>query len=314
MGTTIDLNELALFLRVADTGSFTRAARDLGVPTSTVSRAVARLEEKLDVRLLHRTTRRVALTAEGTTLVDSTALPLATIRDAAAELSDRRREPHGVLRITAPSDLAEPIVADAVAKYVGRYPDVRVEVELTSRVVDLVREGFDIALRAGKLEDSSLTARKVGDMDLELYASPTYLTRRGHPKSVAELPAHDLVLFRPRDGKAIWTLDGPDGQTKLEARGRIGGGDFNFILAAIRAGGGIGLLPSVVASYHSHGGGIVRVLPKHASRGGGALHLVYPSTRHIPAKVTAFRDLVFEGCAGTKAQTRTRRGAAAAAE
>jgi DNA-binding transcriptional LysR family regulator len=311
MGTTIDLNELALFLRVADTGSFTRAARDLGVPTSTVSRAVARLEEKLDVRLLHRTTRRVALTAEGTTLVDSTALPLATIRDAAAELSDRRNEPHGVLRITAPSDLAEPIVADAVARYVARYPDVRVEVELTSRVVDLVREGFDIALRAGKLEDSSLTARKVGDLDLELFASPAYIARRGQPKSPAELPAHDLVLFRPRDGKTVWTLDGPDGETHVEARGRIAGGDFNFILAAIRSGGGIGLLPAVVAVYHSHGGGIVRVLPKYASRAGGALHLVYPSTRHIPAKVTAFRDLVFEGCAGGKAQ-RGRRGAAAA--
>jgi DNA-binding transcriptional LysR family regulator len=276
-----------------------------------VSRAVARLEEKLDVRLLHRTTRRVALTAEGSTLVDSTAIPLATIRDAAAELADRRDEPHGVLRITAPSDLAEPIVADAVARYVARYPGVRVEVELTSRVVDLVREGFDIALRAGKLEDSALTARKVGDMDLELFASPAYIARRGEPKGPAELPSHDLVLFRPRDGKAIWSLDGPDGATKVEARGRIAGSDFNFILAAIRAGGGIGLLPSVVALYHSHAGGIVRVLPKYASRGGGALHLVYPSTRHIPAKVTAFRDLVFEGCVASRQRARGR-GAAAA--
>jgi DNA-binding transcriptional LysR family regulator len=313
MGTTIDLNELALFLRVADTGSFTRAARDLGVPTSTVSRAVARLEEKLDVRLLHRTTRRVALTAEGSTLVDSTALPLATIRDAAAELADRRDEPHGVLRITAPADLVEPFVADAVARYVARYPGVRVEVELTSRVVDLVREGFDIAVRAGNLEDSSLTARKVADMDLELFASPAYLARRGEPKSAAELPAHDLVLFRPRDGRTVWKLEGPDGAVSIDARGRIAGGDFNFILAAIRSGGGIGLLPSVVALYHAHSNGIVRVLPKYKSSAGGALHLVYPSTRHVPAKVTAFRDVVFEGCKSA-ANARTRGRGVAAAE
>jgi DNA-binding transcriptional LysR family regulator len=311
MGTTIDLNELALFLRVADTGSFTRAARDLGVPTSTVSRAVARLEEKLDVRLLHRTTRRVALTADGSTLVDSTAGPLATIRDAAAELADRRDEPHGVLRITAPGDLVEPIVADSVARYVARYPEVRVEVELTSRVVDIVREGFDVAVRAGKLEDSSLTARKIGEMDLELYASPAYIARRGQPKSAADLTSHDLVLFRPRDGSTVWKLDGPDGPVTIEARGRISGGDFNFILAAIRAGGGIGLLPSVVALYNAQSPGIVRVLPKYKSTAAGALHLVYASTRHVPAKVTAFRDLVFEGC---KSTVRQRRGGAAAAE
>src|SRR5262245_23005638 len=185
MDATIPLDDLSMFVRVMEAKSFSAAARELRLPTSTLSRAVARLEDRIGAQLLVRTTRSLAPTAEGAALFEGAHGPLHALRDLARMAPFGRDAPQGVLRLTAPNDIGEGFVADVVARFTARYPAVRVEVELTARTVDLAAEGFDVALRAGYLRDSSLVARKLGEMPGFLFASPPYVGRRGFP----EVPA-----------------------------------------------------------------------------------------------------------------------------
>jgi DNA-binding transcriptional LysR family regulator len=293
MDATIPLDDISMFVRVMEAKSFSAAARDLRLPTSTLSRAVARLEDRLGAQLLVRTTRTLAPTAEGSALFEAAVEPVRALRDLGRAAPFGRDAPQGTLRITAPNDLGDSLVADVVTRFTARYPSVRVEVELTARTVDLVAEGSDLALRAGSLRDSSLVARRVGDLPGKLYASPIYVTRRGMPESPADLAAHDCVLFRSRSGKATWRIDDGGGLTSVEVTGRIAGDDFMFLRSAMRAGAGIGILPHLLAQGDLTRGLLVPVLPRFRTRS-GALHVVYPQARHVPAKVTAFRDFVVE--------------------
>src|SRR5690606_6546569 len=181
MSATIDLNDLASFVRVADAGSFSRAARSAGVPTSTMSRAVQRLEEALGVSLLQRTTRKVALTREGSFLREQSVGALGALSSATQAVIDLQDQPQGLLRIAGPPDLGHVLFAELLARFGERYPAVQLEVELSARLVDLVGEGFDVALRAGSLRDSSLVARKLTELAGLLVASPAYVQRLGLP-------------------------------------------------------------------------------------------------------------------------------------
>jgi len=289
---TAALDDLALFSRVVELGSFAELARELGVPTSTVSRAVARLEAEMEVRLLHRTTRTLRTTAEGAALYARVQPALATLRTALRDAATSETEPRGPLRITAPTDLGATLVADMLCEFTAAYPGVSVEVSLTQRVVDLVREGFDLALRAGRLRDSSLVARRVGSLTAQLFASPRYLERRGTPRTLADLRGHDLILFRGRDGVANWKLKrGARESVTVEAHGRISGDDFLFVRESVIAGAGIGLMPRLICARALGEGDLVQVLEPWEEQGGN-LAIVYPSSRHVPAKVTAFRDFL----------------------
>jgi DNA-binding transcriptional LysR family regulator len=312
--TELDLNDLAVFVRVVEQGGFAKAARELRVPTSTVSRTVARLEEAVGARLLQRTTRSVQQTDEGRALFESVAPALASLVHAARSIESPDTEPRGKLRITAPNDLGSTFIAKVAAGFVAKYPQVEVEFELTPRVVNLVQEGFDLAIRAGRLVDSALVARRVGDVGAQLFASPAYLERHGTPESLADLADHACVLFRPRDGSATWNLEhAATGETvEVIVRGRLGGDDFSFIRTAVLAGAGIGLVPRVLTHQDVTDGSLVRLLPDYAMRGGGAFHIVYPSSRHIPARVTAFRDFLIEAFSACGAQFRSEPQAAKA--
>jgi DNA-binding transcriptional LysR family regulator len=180
-----------------------------------------------------------------------------------------------------------------IVDFTRRYPRVQVALSLTSRLVDLVGEQFDIALRAGKLEDSSLVARKVAAVDLALYASAEYLDRRGRPKTLAELATHDCLLNRSRGGGGTWTLHGPQGEEHVEVSGPIQADAMFFLMDAALAGGGIALLPQDVADAEYRARRLERVLPEHALRG-GAYYLLMPSSRLIPAHVVLFRDFLLE--------------------
>src|SRR5215208_3881130 len=194
----MDLNLLTLFEAVARTSSFSAAAKELGIPKSSASRGVARLEEELDLQLLFRTTRHVSLSAAGTALYDRMAPLLRSVKAALGELPEREEEPAGELRVTAPVDLGILFLAEMVTRYTARHPAVSVDLHLTGRVVDLVGEGFDVALRvATKLQDSTLIVRRAAPVVLHLFASPLYLARRGTPRAEADLDDHDWVLFRP---------------------------------------------------------------------------------------------------------------------
>ncbi len=278
----IDLNLVRAFVGVHETGSFSAAAERLGVPRSTVSRAVSALEEATGVLLFHRTTRKVTTTAAGVALFDRVAPSLATLEVSLSDLPDAVEAPTGTLRLTTSVDLGTAVLAEAVARFTARYPEARVEVHLGRAVVDLVREGFDLALRSapGPLRDSSMVARKIGVVAMQLYASPAYLGRRGTPRSLAELQGHESVaLSGARD-------------SPLDAA-RIVCDDKFFAREVMRGGGGIGLLPAYLVDADLASGALVRVLPRWELRR-GAVYLVQPGRKHVPARVTAFHALLVE--------------------
>ncbi|HET9751390.1 MAG TPA: LysR substrate-binding domain-containing protein [Myxococcales bacterium] len=283
----MDLNLLPLFEAVARTASFSAAARELRMPKSSVSRGVARLEAELRVQLFFRTTRRVTVSAAGKELYDRLAPLLGSVKTALGELPERAEQPAGELRVTAPVDLGVLFLAEVVTRYTARYPAVSVFMNLTGRPVDLVAEGFDVALRvAPRLADSTLVARKAAPMWVRLFASPLYLARRGTPRDEPDLAGHDWVAFR---GQGT-----PRGRPpEIEGRARIVCDDLLFARDALRSGAGIGLLPTFVAEADLAAGTLVHVLPRY-HRLAGHLYVVSPSVRHVPAKVTAFRDLVLE--------------------
>ncbi len=279
------LELLPVFVEVVRQGSFTAAAAQLGLPKSTVSRRVSRLERELGAELLSRTTRTLHLTEAGADLYERAAPALDRLEDATRALSDRQRTPRGTLRLTAPVDIGHELVASVVASFVARYPAVHVDVVLTNRIVDLVRESFDVALRAGRVSDSAaLVARRVGQTELGLFASADYLAR-GTPERPEDLAAHDCVLFRAQGGAARWKLVGPEGEIAVDVRGPINADDFTFVRASVRAGAGIAFIPIIGAPD------LVRVLPAY-SRAAEPVSIVYRRTPHLSATVRAFRDHV----------------------
>jgi DNA-binding transcriptional LysR family regulator len=289
---TVDLELVRAFVAVHDGGSFSAAAARLGVPRSTVSRAVAALEESLGLLLFHRTTRKVATTAAGVALYDRVAPSLGSLDAALSDLPDKEEAPAGLLRITTTPDLGTVIVAEAVTRYLARYPETQVEMLLGAGVRDLVRDGIDLALRisTGPPRDSSLIARKVGEIVFRLYGAPSYLARRGTPRRPADLRDHDWVSFQ---GGAPMRLSSPRTQSPVEARTRVFCDDMFFAREALRTGAGIGALPSFVADGDLADGRLVHLLPRWTAIT-GTVSLILPSRKHTPGRVTAFRDLLLE--------------------
>src|SRR5262245_60981856 len=200
----VDLRRVAAFVRVVEAGSFSAAAVALRLPTSSVSRAVAGLEDELGVRLLHRTTRKLTLTDAGQAYFARMQAVLAEANEATQEALTSASDPRGQVRVTAPVDLGVLFLPPIIAELAARHPRLTIEMSLTSRRVDLVEEGFDLAIRAAVLEDSSLVARKLGMTDLGVFAAPAYVDRRGRPRTVADLAAHDCVVYRTRGGAMPW--------------------------------------------------------------------------------------------------------------
>jgi DNA-binding transcriptional LysR family regulator len=282
---TIDLDLVSLFVAVAETGSFSAVADRLGVSKGTVSRRIARLERRVGAPLLHRTTRRVALSTAGAALLERTGPHLAALRHAVGALPEATDEPSGELRITAPTDLGIVLLPELVARFTIRYPAVRVDVHLTQRKVDLVAEGFDLAIRGagGRLKDSSLAMRRLSPADFVAYASPVYVARRGSPREIGDAD-HDWVVFRP----ARRPLGFP-----ASLRPRIACDDFFFARESIKIGAGVGVLPTFVGEPLAATGELVRVLPSYRVRTSGFV-LLYPSRGPVARKVAAFRDVLLE--------------------
>ena len=282
----MDLELVRLFVAVAEAQSFSVAARSLGMPTSSLSRAVARLEGSLGTQLLHRTTRKVALSTAGLDLYERAAAPLKSLHEALGSLPDREEEPSGTLRMTAPIDVGVELLAEITPGFVRRYPKVKLDVRLTNRRVDLVAEGFDLALRAllETPKDSSLVMRRLVNAQIHLFAAPSYLARRGTPRTPEDTQTHDLVVYREH-----WPWRG----LGLGKHARIVSDDFMFIRRALCQGAGIGPLPTFVARAPVEAGELTRVLPKFDS-GAGRFALVYPKARQVPRKVCVFRDFLVE--------------------
>jgi DNA-binding transcriptional LysR family regulator len=290
----MDYNDVPLFVHVVESGGFTAAARALGREKSAVSRSVSRLEDELGVRLLQRTTRKLALTDAGQAFYDRVRGAVAGVDEAASAVRELGTEPRGLVRVTAPGDSWAFGVPESIARFVAKYPGIHVELMLTARTVDLVADGIDLAIRAGKLTDSTLIARRVGSTELRLFAAPAYLRRRGHPQTLLELAQHDCVLYRPRTpGKTSWTLTGAEGDETVEVKGPIGADEMSFIAQTIAAGVGIGQLPVEVALPFAERKEIELVLPEYRVTG-SSLYLVMPSATFVPARVILLRDFLFK--------------------
>jgi len=287
----MDLNHVATFVRVVEAGSFTVAATALSLPTSSVSRAVARLEEELGVRLLHRTTRKLSLTGPGGQYFKRVQAVISEARDAGAEASGQSVQPRGAVRITAPIDfgpLGLPRIITALAR---KHPGLELDMMLTGRRLDLVEEGIDLAIRAGMLDDSSLIARKITPSELGVYAAPAYLKGKTRPRTPADLRAHDCVRLRPRRGTMAWRLEGPDGVHDVAVSGSIVADDMGFVCGSVLAGAGLGLLPIEIIRKDVKTGRLIRLLPAYALRGTG-LYVVWPSQRLLPTRVVLVRDFL----------------------
>lgn len=289
------LDELAVFVDVATAGSLAAAARRLGVPKSTIGRAVARLEDSLGAALVRRQAAGPALTEVGRALLAEAAPHVAALRDLSAATARAGAEVSGHLKLTTTADLARVVLGPLVAAFVARYPAVTVEVDASTRVVDLAGEGFDLALRVarGALASSSLIARKLVRLDLGLYASPGYLARAGTPRRLEDLAGHDHVLIAAKAGRATIALDGPRGGGKVAVRGRVAGNDPDFLREVAVAGAGIAPLTWMEARGELAAGRLIRVLPEHRLAG-TSVYLVHPPLRPLPARTEAMRRVLIE--------------------
>jgi DNA-binding transcriptional LysR family regulator len=290
---TIDLNAVAVFARVVQAGSFTRAAAQLGQPKSAVSRKVARLERTLGIRLLQRTTRRLHLSDAGARYYGQASKALEGLSEAARALSSLQEQAQGRVRLTAPADFIPQTFSKLLDDFARKHPKVCIEIEFTGRMVDLVAEGFDLALRGTEtLADSSLISRRIAPTPLWLVAAPAYVKRRGKVRNPAELARHDCILFRPQAGVNRWTLSGPRGEQTVEVRGAFGVDDMGFARELACRGAGIAMIPSPTIADDLVRGRLTRILPDH--RGPlGALYLVYPSAQFVPQAVSLLREHLY---------------------
>lgn len=280
-----DYQLLATFVAVADEQSFTKAARKLGVGKGTVSRAITQLEEDLGAELVHRTTRAVALSTAGVALYERVAPHVTALNQAVQKLPERAAVPSGELRMTAPQDIALIVLPPVLAQFARRYPEVRVDLRATNRAVDLVAEGFDLAIRVStKMKDSTLTARRLGVDGLGFYAAPSYVARRGRPKRIGD-EGHDWILH-PVASAAL--------KLPPQTTPRIKCDDFLTIRALARDGAGIGMMPRFIGAQYVNEGLLEDVaLPQPAGLRAG-MYLIYPSSGQVPRKVAAFRDFFID--------------------
>jgi DNA-binding transcriptional LysR family regulator len=283
----MDLNEILVFARVVQARSFTAASVALGMPKSTVSRKVSELEERLNARLLQRTTRKLSLTDVGRIYYDYCARIVGEIEDAERAVSSLQETPRGVLRVTAPVNVSflGPIVAD----YLKRYPEVRLELFCTSRAVDLVEERFDVAIRAGALADSTLVAKNLGRAVWFLVATPAYLKRRGRPRSPDELEKHDCMFFGTGIDVVTVRLERENRSEQVALSARMVVTDMDVLRDAVNAGLGIGLLPAFLCLEGLRARRLERIL-REWSFPPTPVHVVYPSTRYVSPKVKSFVD------------------------
>jgi DNA-binding transcriptional LysR family regulator len=289
MTGTIDLNEIAVFAKVVEAGSFVGAARELDMPKSTVSRKVSALESRLGARLLQRTTRKLSLTDAGNTYYQHAVRVVAMAEDGDRAVTELQQIPRGLVRVTSPLNVG--YLGPIVSRFLLREPEVQIDLVCTDRVVNLVEEGFDLAIRAGRLADSSLIARSLGVMQSYVVASPAFLKRYGTPTVPSDLETLDCVLFGAQPNRNTWTLQSPSGEARVEVRGRVTVNDFDVVHECALGGLGIAMLPVHRCAEDLREKRLRRVLADWCAPE-VPMHAVYPSTRHLSTAIKAFLDHV----------------------
>ena len=291
------LGAMRAFARVAESGSFSSAARLLGRSKAVVSKQVASLEAALGVQLLARTTRQVRLTEVGRSYFERCVQVLAELDDLESNVQQSQSSPRGVLRVTGPQTFAELHLSDAVREFLLRYPELKMELVLTDRIVDLVDDGFDVAIRVGQLEDSSLLARRLTASSVVTCAAPAYLARRGVPRSPEQLSNHDLVLDSNVRQPGTWRFRRGTRTVNVRVSGRLQVNSAVMVRHLLVGGAGIGLCPEFVVRDDLEAGRLVPLLAQFSGYDLG-VYAVYPHTRHVPSRVRVFVDFLADYLGG----------------
>ena len=290
------IQAMRIFVRVVEAGTFTRAADSLSLPKATVTKHVQALEERLRVKLLNRTTRRVMVTPDGAAYYDRTVRLLTDLDDIEASMTNARANPRGRLRIDVGTSVAQLLIIPHLAEFHARYPDIQVDLGVSDRIVDLIGDNVDCVIRGGELSDQSLVARRVGNLEFITVASPDYLQRKGtptHPLEIEEKHA-SVIYFSPQTGRH-YPLEFRKGEESIDITGpyQVSVNESNAYVTATVAGLGVGQITGYQAERHLKSGALVQLLPDW-TQPLLPVYVVYPPNRHLSAKVRAFVDWAAE--------------------
>ncbi len=288
------LETIRTFVQVVQAGSFKEGAQRLGLSAALASKYVARLEERLGVRLLNRTTRSLSLTEAGAAYLQRSRQLLDDFEELEAVVQETTAQAKGTIRLSAPHTFGEQYLADAICDFLAQNPEVSVRMELNDRYVDIVEEGFDLAIRIGSLQDSSLYARKIGQTQRLLCAAPAYLERRGRAKTVQELPEHDCIIDTNQAQPHLWSFYGVDGTVEqVEINGRLQVNSALAVRQALLKGLGVAFVPAFAVREELQNGQL-EVLLGASQMPSIGIYALYPHTRHLTLKVRLLIDFLTE--------------------
>jgi DNA-binding transcriptional LysR family regulator len=283
----VNLDDVLIFVKVAQLQSISQAARSLGIPISTVSRRLSMLESKLGVSLLRRTTRRVTLTAQGLEYCKQCREPLLQLEEAERFLTQGQKSPEGLLRMSVPVILGQEPFLEFLSEFQKAQPRIRIDLSITNIFLDLVAENIDIAIRFGELKDSSVVATRIGKTIRWVVAAPEYLKGRKLPVEPADLKLHDCVMLNAKNNETDWDLVNGRRKARIHVSGPISSRDFNSVSTFVYRGHGIGLLPSTYCDKALASGALIRLLPKWASQQ-IPVFTVYANRKFVPLRLNVF--------------------------
>ncbi|MEH2567198.1 LysR family transcriptional regulator [Bradyrhizobium sp. AZCC 2289] len=285
----VDLNDIAVFVRVAQFESFSRAAHALGMPVSTVSRKVSALEAELGVTLLQRTTRKLALTSQGRDYFNQCSEPLNLLFDAERVLTQTQKKPEGSLKISVPVALGQGPFLEFISDFMKNYPRIKIDLFITNVFLDLIAENVDVGIRFGELKDSTLIAKKLGNQVRYVVASSEYLKDRKPPIKPEDLKLHQCVLLNGKNGEAEWELLNGRKRARIRVSGPISSRDFQSVGTFVDRGHGVGFLPSTYCDDKIRKGELLRLLPDWTSEEVD-VHTVYPRRDFLPSRLHVFLE------------------------
>lgn len=286
-----DLKRMVIFFHVADTKSFSGAARQLGIARSAVSRHVSLLEKSIGVRLLNRTTRRLSLTEAGETYYQSCARIVTEAETASRRVSQLQEQPQGTLKVASPISLGNRFIAPLVREFMQRHTALTIELLLDDQVVDMVKDGIDVSIRIGWLNDSNLVARKLGEWPRYLCAAPDYIERHGRPQTPADLAGHEWIIFTLLPTPYVWTFTKNKRPQRIQVKGRLKTNNADAVHSFLVDGAGVAAQVSFLVRDDIQAGRLERLLPDYDC-GSAGMYAVYQDRQYQQAKVRLFIDFL----------------------
>lgn len=293
----IPISKIAIFLAVVKHESFAAAARDMGMTGPALSKQVKALEDELGVRLLNRTTRQVTLTEEGAIYHERARKAVEDLEEAKRQIQDLKNVPTGLLRISAPMSFGKKYLVGPIAAFAKKYPDVQLDIDFDDRHVDIIAEGYDVAVRIGALKDSSLIARKLAPFSVLLCASPVFIEKYGEPQTPEDLHRYPAILFNKHSNTSEWRYTDPNGQKgSATLKNVMSANTAEMMLEACLEGIGIAMLPIFAAAEPLSQGKLLHILPNYETRPELSIHAVFPQNRYLSTKTRLFVDWLSTHC------------------